>query len=306
MLYPKQLAWISRISPNVKKYNLTFVSGALYSKLVRPLAVRWVSAEQGDSTLGARLETVGHHQIHSMVAQQILGQISAWRLRAGDALPGERHLSTELGVSRTAVREALKFLSAKGVVAVSHGRKTVIATDPSRPLRESLQRFPSSDEIILNLFEVRESFEADIAALAAQRATPSEVDQLAQLVAQMGSLPADGERSAFVKLDLAFHNLLAQSTQNPVFSALLQSIRELIVKSRYRDVSLKHTLSCTRDHEQVFAAVRDGDPGRARKAMQKHIRTVKDAFARAALAAGREHDRKEVDINSRMAPARWG
>lgn len=241
-----------------------------------------------DSLVGLSRSSVGGSQIHNLVAQQILSQISAWRLRVGDALPGERGLSLELGVSRTAVREALKFLSAKGVVQVRHGRKTVVAADPATPLKESLQRIPSSDETILDLFEVRESFEAEIAALAAQRATPAEKQQLAHLVAQMQALSADAERAAFVRLDLAFHNLLAQCSHNPVFSALLQSIREVIVRGRYRDISLKHTLSCTIDHEQIFLAVWDGEPGKARNAMKRHIRAVKTAFANAAGTAPRE------------------
>lgn len=252
------------------------------------------------------LKALDRDQIHNMVARQILSQISTWRLRVGDVLPGERSLSLEMGVSRTTVREALKFLSAKGVVEVRHGRKTVVATDPSMPIRESLQRFPSSDEIILDLFEVRESFEAEIAAMAALRATAAETQQLAHLVVQMKALAPDAERSAFVKLDLAFHNLLAQCTHNPVFSALLQSIRELIVRGRYRDVSLKHNLSCTKDHERIFLAVRNREPSRARDAMKKHIRAVKTAFASAAGSAPREEDRKEVNRNTRVAPARWG
>lgn len=256
--------------------------------------------------MSVSFNSLGRNQLHSMVAQQIVDHISAWRLRVGDRLPGERRLSADLGVSRTAVREALKFLSAKGVVEVSHGRKTVIAADPSMPLRQSLERFSSSDETILNLYEVRESFEAEIAALAAERATALEVDQLAHLVAQMKSLVADAERTVFVKLDLAFHNLLAQSTHNPVFSTLLQSIRELIVRSRYRDISLKHTLSCTKDHERIFLAIRNRDAGRARHAMKKHIRAVKASFARAANSVGWEQDRKEVSGISRTAPARWG
>ena len=119
--------------------------------------------------------SLGRSKLHTMVAQQIVDHISSWRLRVGDMLPGERRLSSDLGVSRTAVREALKYLSAKGVVEVNHGRKTVIAADPSMPLRESLERFSSSDETILNLYEVRESFEAEIAGLAALRATALEV-----------------------------------------------------------------------------------------------------------------------------------
>lgn len=228
--------------------------------------------------MGVSFTNLAHHKLHTMVAQQIVDHISAWRLRVGDVLPGERRLSTELGVSRSAVREALKFLSAKGIVEVNHGRKTVIVADPSAPLRESLEHFSTSDEIVLDLFEVREPFEGEIAALAARRATPEEIGQLERLVAQMNSLLEREDRSAFVELDLAFHNLLAQTTHNPVFTTVLQSIRELIVKSRYRDISLKHTASCTKDHERIFLAVRDRDPGRARGTMKKHIRAVKASF----------------------------
>ncbi len=93
---------------------------------------------------------------------------------------------------------------------------------------------------------------------------------------------------------------------NPAFSVLLQSIRELILRGRYRDVSLKHTLSCTKDHGQVFLAVRDGEPSRARNAMKRPIRAVKTAFASAAGSVPREEVRKEVHNISRTAPARWG
>ena len=142
--------------------------------------------------------------------------------------------------------------------------------------------------------------------MAAERATALEVEQLAHSVAQMKALPADAERTVFVRLDLAFHNLLAQSTHNPVFSTLLQSIRDLIVQIRYRDISLKHTLSCTKDHERIFMAIRNRDAGRARNAMRKHISAVKASFAKAANSAGWEKDRKEVHGISRTAPARWG
>ena len=234
--------------------------------------------------MSVSFNSLGRNKLHTIVAQQNVDHISTWRLRVGDMLPGERRLSSDLGISRAAVREALKYLSAKGVVEVSHGRKTIISADPSMPLRESLERFSSSDETILNLYEVRESFEGEIARLAAERATTQEVDQLADLVREMEAQAGDEERAVFVRLDLAFHNLLAQSTHNPVFSTLLQSIRDLIVRSRYRDISLKHSLSCTKDHERILRAVRGRDASRARSAMIRHIRAVKASFARAANA----------------------
>ena len=218
------------------------------------------------------------NKLHLEVAQQIEAQISSWRLRCGDLLPGERRLSTELGVSRTAVREALSFLSAKGLVEVNHGKRTLITADPAAPLRRSFEALAATDEVVVNLFEVREPFEAEMAALAAQRATAEEIRQLGSVVVQMQLLSGDEEQSVFVRLDLAFHNLLAQSTHNPVFLAVLQSIRELTVQSRYRDISLKHSASCTKDHERIFLAVRDRSPVRARGAMQKHIRAVRTAF----------------------------
>lgn len=143
--------------------------------------------------MSVSFNSLGRNKLHTIVAQQIVDHISSWRLRVGDMLPGERRLSSDLGISRAAVREALKYLSAKGVVEVSHGRKTIISADPSMPLRESLERFSSSDETILNLYEVRESFEGEIARLAAERATTQEVDQLADLVREMEAQAGDEE-----------------------------------------------------------------------------------------------------------------
>lgn len=249
--------------------------------------------------------TSARRQAPNLVAQKILSRIAGWPLRVGDELPGERVLSQELGVGRSAVREALKFLSAKGFVEVRHGRKTVVTTDPSAPIRESLLDIAATDQLVMDLFEVRQCFEGDIAALAAQRATLTQTRQLGDLVTQTKALAPNGDRSAFVRLDLAFHSLLAQSTHNPVFATLLHSVRDLIVRGRYRDVDLKHTLSCVKDHERIFLAVRDRKPSQARRAMENHIHSVKTAFATASAGVLREN-RKEVSGPFGNAPARWG
>jgi hypothetical protein len=65
-------------------------------------------------------------------------------------------------------------------------------------------------------------------------------------------------------------------------------------------------LTCTRDHERIFLAIRDRDAGRARNAMKKHIRAVKATFAKAANTVGWDKERKEVHGITRTAPARWG
>lgn len=240
---------------------------------------------QHNGTPYTKLERRG---IHEAVAQQISEHVASWRLGAGDALPGERRLSQMLGVSRGMVREALRELAARGMVRVRHGRRTVITADPSRPLRRSIARLSTTDDqIVLHLFEVRGPFEAEMAALAAERVSDGELEELARLVARMKELPAGGaDLRAFVDLDLAFHATLARSTHNPVFTKVLESIRELLVKSRCREILLKPSVSCIQDHERIYEAVRRHDPGRARRAMLRHIHAVRRAFSEAIERRG--------------------
>jgi len=116
-------------------------------------------------------KTVRTSRLYEQIVQQIEESILKGALKAGDQLPAERDLAQRFGVSRTAVREAVKALREKGLVEAYSGRGTFITDGTSQAIRQSLGLMvkigqPSGS---VHLAEVRAILEPEIAALAATR-----------------------------------------------------------------------------------------------------------------------------------------
>src|ERR1700726_5022651 len=110
-------------------------------------------------------------RLYEQIVQQIEESIHEGRLKPGDQLPAERELAQQFGVSRTAVREAMKTLREKGLVEAYAGRGTFVTNETARSMRHTLDRMMRGgpSEGAVHLVEVREILEPEIAALAAQR-----------------------------------------------------------------------------------------------------------------------------------------
>src|SRR5580765_512084 len=77
-------------------------------------------------------------RLYEQIVQQVEESILKGQLKPGDQLPAERDLAQSFGVSRTAVREAMKTLSEKGLVEAYSGRGTFVTNRTSRAMRQSL------------------------------------------------------------------------------------------------------------------------------------------------------------------------
>src|SRR3984893_11704772 len=125
-------------------------------------------------------------RVFEQVAVQIETRILRGEVRSGDRLPTERELAEQFHVSRTAVREAMKILAQKGLVDMRPGRGTIVIDGAREAMKHSiglvmklnLGEVGGSD----NLVEVREMLEAEIAALAAARATEKEIAAMREAV----------------------------------------------------------------------------------------------------------------------------
>src|SRR5271168_281327 len=121
----------------------------------------------------------------------------------GDLEPGERlrsdALATELRVSRTPVREALRKLEAEGLVAHSGSRLIVRAF---------------SEQDLTELFYVREALEGMAARLAAENATPSEIADISELLEDMEAVRQRGDIAALRPLTAEFHRLICRAAHN--------------------------------------------------------------------------------------------
>lgn len=205
------------------------------------------------------------------VADQLEALILDNSLRSGERLPTENELARQYGVSRTVIREAVRSLAAKGLVQVTQGSGTVVrgmtnelaSQSISSVLKQNARRVD-----VEKLLEVRRMLEIEIAGLAAERRTDSDLEALRETVARM---EYEGERG-FVENDVAFHAALANATHNEFFEILLNSLADALIQMRHLALSIPETPKRALGHHRaIMQAVVEGKAPRARAAMEKHL-----------------------------------
>src|SRR5208282_5600910 len=140
-------------------------------------------------------------RLYEQIVQQIEESILKGTLKPGDQLPAEREMAHQLGVSRTAVREAVKALREKGLVEAHPGRGTFITNGTSHSIRQTLDWIlrAGPGEGTAHLAEVREILEPEIAALAASRADEEAIASMREAVAVMDNAKRDPD--AYIEAD---------------------------------------------------------------------------------------------------------
>jgi GntR family transcriptional repressor for pyruvate dehydrogenase complex len=216
-------------------------------------------------------------RLYEQIVQQIEDSILKGELTEGSQLPAERELAEQFGVSRTAVREAIKALQEKGLVDAFPGRGTFVTNGTSNSMRRSLDRIIKTGDRdgSTYLVEVREILEPEIAALAASRADYEDIDAMREAVEAMDSTEPDSE--AFIEADLDFHLALAEAAANPIVLSLIDSIVGLLREQRVRISFVEGSPERgQRYHRSILEAIERHDAQAARAAMQAHLWQVRE------------------------------
>ena len=216
-------------------------------------------------------------RLYEQIVEQIEQSVQKGDLKPGDQLPAERELAEQLGVSRTAVREAVKALREKGLVEAYPGKGTFITSGSSNPMRQSLDRMMRSAQVdaTSSLVEVREILEPEIAALAAVRATEENLNSLREAVAVMDAAKRDPD--AYIEADLDFHLELAEAAANPLILSLIDSIVGVLREQRMRIFEVDGGPDRGQyHHKKILEAVEHQDAPGAREAMRAHLRQVRE------------------------------
>lgn len=214
------------------------------------------------------------------VAAHIRAEIVARRLTPGDRLPGEVELARRLRVSRGIVREGRRQLVAAGLIEVSNGRRAVVSKLGAGPLDGFIANAVATRQLAVNeVLDLRRAIEIEVAGLAAQRRTDGDVAELGR---HLGRMRAAVGRTAYLRHDLAFHRALAAATQNPLFTLLIDSMREPLAASmrasHVRRRSAREFAQAHAVHEGIFDAVQAGDADAAERAMRAHFADVAAAL----------------------------
>jgi GntR family transcriptional repressor for pyruvate dehydrogenase complex len=204
------------------------------------------------------------------IAEQLEQAILSGEYAPGDALPSERELSDQLGVSRSVVREAIGRLASLGLVRSVQGSGTRVETPSSRPLTVGYQRLLRQGDFKLeDLAAVRLPLETTIAALAARMRTDEHLERLAQTQRILGNPRRSLE--AHVEADLDFHATLAEATGNSLFQVVLEPIQQFLIESRRRTLGRHGAEIAHQHHVRILVAVVARDPDAASEAMREHL-----------------------------------
>ena len=216
-------------------------------------------------------------RLYEHIVRQIEDSITRGVLKPGDQLPAERELAQQFGVSRTAVREAVRVLNEKGLVEAYSGRGTFVTNGTSQAIRQSLDLMIKigQSEGSKHLAELREILEPGIAAIAAVRAQPADVAALREAVEVMDRSRDDAD--AFIEADLDFHLALAEAAGNPIILSLIDSIVGLLREQRMRTYFVGGGPERGQyHHKRILEGVENHDAARARETMQAHMQQVRE------------------------------
>jgi len=198
------------------------------------------------------------------VVDYLTNGITSGQWKPGDKLPSEAQLCATLGASRITVRSAIGRLAGLGLVQSQQGRGTFVCS-PS--VAGAIPLLPIQNADRLSVFEFRKIIESESAALAAIRASSSDVQALEESI--VGMERSHSEQSV-AEFDLMFHNLIAQSTRNEVIYRVFQMMQETY--NRMFEDNVGHVGKAGAEHHRrILLAIQTRDMEAARQHMLNHL-----------------------------------
>lgn len=217
-------------------------------------------------------------KVYEQVIEQIKGMIADGTLKKGDKLPSERDLAEQLGISRASIREAIRSLEIIGLIESRQGEGNFIRSSFENSLLEPLSiMFMLNEGKVQEIFELRKVIEIETAALAAKQITDEELDHMLDLINKMKSSDNEEER---VTYDTKFHYKIAQASRNFLIVNILNTVSILmdsfIRDARKRIISNQHKDDIDFQHEKIWNALRNHNPGEAAEAMRRHMELINE------------------------------
>jgi GntR family transcriptional repressor for pyruvate dehydrogenase complex len=235
-------------------------------------------------------------RLSDRLAAWLVAQIEGGVLVPGARLPTEQQLAEQHGVSRTVVREAVHQLKSRGLLISRQGSGVYVAPPA---VHKPLDFDPSvleSLEAVAHIVEVRRALEGEIAALAARRASRSQITGLRRALREIETAVAAGGDG--VDQDLALHRAIAEATGNPQFGRLLgfleQYLREAMRVTRGNEARHQHFADAVRqEHQALVEAIAAGDEQGARAIATGHMEKAADRLVQVGALPLRRKARRE-------------
>lgn len=214
------------------------------------------------------------------VSAQIQVRIASGELRSGDKLPPERELAESFGVSRGAVREALRNLERTGLIALqagAHGGAFIGQGDPGL-IGDSFRNLYQLGSVSLDeLTEARLWLASTVVRIACARATDADLAALSANVDEAERLLKAKRYDDKIDIHIEFHNLLARATGNAVMAMLMGALMEVMRDFAHAAGGERNDLTI-KARRRLLAALHKRDANAAVTAMTEHLESLRGRY----------------------------
>lgn len=221
------------------------------------MAVRAVAASLDDPLDDAQRKPIVRHNLHDAIVSRVRDMIIEGTLAPGARIH-EGHLGQELGVSRTPLREALKYLASEGLLELSPGRGAVVRKFLAKDVKDSLI-------VLANL-------ESLAGELACKNASDEDIAQIRKVHDEMMQHYAARNRLVYFKLNQSIHSAILRASDNSALADVHGVLQARLRRIRYiGNESPEKWAAAVADHEEMIAALEERNGKRLAKILAAHM-----------------------------------
>ncbi|PKP09449.1 MAG: GntR family transcriptional regulator [Bacteroidetes bacterium HGW-Bacteroidetes-4] len=228
-------------------------------------------------------QNLGNRQTLSQkIERTIENAIREKKLLVGSKLPTEREMCAAFGVSRTALREALRRLSARGLINIQKGSGMYVSEIRIEDAINTLNLYYDlkfDNNLLSQIIEVRRLFEPEIAKLAAKNRSEENIKELDKNLVDFKKCNHDNTQLE-ADLDNKFHLIIAKSSGNPIMQITMEPIYSLLPRMRnyiYGNIEgeKENTLKL---HALIIEAIRKKDVNETYNLMKQHLDRTQEIY----------------------------
>jgi GntR family transcriptional repressor for pyruvate dehydrogenase complex len=227
-------------------------------------------------------EMLTRNTLQEQVGFRIEEMITSGQLQVGDRLPSEIEMARQFDVHRSTIREALRVLAQRGLIQMRVGSGSYVSRVSPAVVAESMDTyFVSNESSYEDVVVLRTLLEPGIAALAALRAEPEDLQNLEAALQKMEEALTSPDLDSQIAADAEFHLALTAASRNKLLLAIFSGIQYVLQRSLKTGYSRpgklrRDPLEVLNNHRALYAAVKAGDAVRAVEQMKLQIRSLSD------------------------------
>ncbi|KIL39497.1 GntR family transcriptional regulator [Gordoniibacillus kamchatkensis] len=211
------------------------------------------------------MKKINKIRMHEMVSEELRAYIRTNELKKGDKLPSAQTIMKTLGIGRSSLREALRYLEASDVIEVVNG-KGIYVKETSQFQMSAKIMVEDEKTALLQLMEVRRALEVLAVELAAQRSTEQNIEEMRRYLLEMEE--AGGPASSIA--DMKFHQAIYKATGNPILQSIVESVWELFTVFWQAPLGNQKIFNSSFPfHQTLFNAIVEKNPEKARAEFNK-------------------------------------